>query len=430
MKKSFFLLFALFGFALSSCDYLNGFLSSLAGDFFPASSPSSASSSSSSLEESSEIEISGSSLSYVEGEMASVSIHFLELGNQYTGDCIYIKAGENDILIDAGSRKGSAATIAAYLQDGTRGGDYVSDGKLEYVIATHAHQDHIAGFVGNQKGETRDGIMYQFKVDNLIDFSYYDTGSKVFDNTKVTYEESDGLTQIYEDYLDARNFLIASGTNWKTAGQLFEEGTTVFPLGPGVELDLLYNFFYDHTSADVKELEPGFSKSGFSNQNDCSVSVLLRQGSRSFLFTGDSEEYAEHSLVKYNDLPEVDLFKCGHHGSYTASGEELLSAIKPKSVVACCCAGNDEYASDPKHSFPAQEAIDRIAEYTDDFYVTTLGSWDDGSHYESMNGNVVFAYDRAGVLTKSFSHNDLKLKDTAWFKENRECPDPWKEETA
>ena len=71
-----------------------------------------------------------------------------------------------------------------------------------------------------------------------------------------------------------------------------------------------------------------------------------------------------------------------------------------------------------------------IAEYTDDFYVTTLGSWDDGSHCEPMNGNVVFAYDRAGALAKSFSHNDLKLKDTAWFKENRECPDPWKEETA
>lgn len=31
----------------------------------------------------------------------TVSVHFLELGNKYTGDCTYIKVGENiDILID------------------------------------------------------------------------------------------------------------------------------------------------------------------------------------------------------------------------------------------------------------------------------------------------------------------------------------------
>ena len=37
-------------------------------------------------------------------EEGSMSIHFLELGNKYTGDCTYIKVGENvDILIDCGS---------------------------------------------------------------------------------------------------------------------------------------------------------------------------------------------------------------------------------------------------------------------------------------------------------------------------------------
>ena len=39
-----------------------------------------------------------------------LSIHFLELGNKYTGDCVYIKAGNNDILIDAGSRNSSSET--------------------------------------------------------------------------------------------------------------------------------------------------------------------------------------------------------------------------------------------------------------------------------------------------------------------------------
>ena len=71
---------------------------------------------------------------YVSGNL---SFHFMELGNKYTGDCTYIKAGDIDILIDAGSRYDSASTIANYIDD------YVTDGKIEYVIATHAHEDHI-----------------------------------------------------------------------------------------------------------------------------------------------------------------------------------------------------------------------------------------------------------------------------------------------
>lgn len=75
---------------------------------------------------------------------ADLSIHFLELGNKYTGDCTLIKVGDTEVLIDAGSRKDSAGAIADYV------GQYCSDNKIEYVIATHAHQDHIAGFVALQ----------------------------------------------------------------------------------------------------------------------------------------------------------------------------------------------------------------------------------------------------------------------------------------
>jgi hypothetical protein len=81
-------------------------------------------------------------------QYAPITFNFVEQGNQYSGDCTYIKAGDNDILIDAGNRTSCASTIESYLEDSSRTNNYVSDGKLEYVIATHAHQDHIAGFVG------------------------------------------------------------------------------------------------------------------------------------------------------------------------------------------------------------------------------------------------------------------------------------------
>ena len=95
----------------------------------------------------------------VEGEL---EIHFLELGNKYTGDCTYIKAGENDILIDAGSKVSSIETIDKYVSQ------YVTDDILEYVIVTHAHEDHYAGFATDEK---KDSIFDLYECKTIIDFA-------------------------------------------------------------------------------------------------------------------------------------------------------------------------------------------------------------------------------------------------------------------
>ena len=53
---------------------------------------------------------------------ADISIHFLELGNSSTGDCVFIKTQNYDILIDCGSTQSSTPVVAQYLNQ------YVSDG--------------------------------------------------------------------------------------------------------------------------------------------------------------------------------------------------------------------------------------------------------------------------------------------------------------
>jgi competence protein ComEC len=362
------------------------------------------------------------SQSYVEGDSSPISFNFVAQGNAKTGDCVYVKAGDNDILIDAGNRPGSASVIEKYVEDETRAGDYVSDGKLEYVIATHAHQDHIAGFYGvNSSSEAggKDGILYHYKVGNLIDFSYYDAESLIVDNASPS--SYDGATTVYKNYVTARKYAVSQGTKWQTAGQMWASGSKTVSLGKNLSMTLLYNYFYDHTSKDMS----GLGNFSFSAQNDCSVCVLFTQGNRNFLFTGDAEAAAEYSLTKCNALPQVDLFKGGHHGSYTANTDALLSVIKPKLVCICCCAGNQEYAGLSSHTFPAQESIDRISKYTDRVYATDLGSFDDISHIEPLNGNIVAKYDEKSAETLSFSNNDSKLKDTAWFKANRTMPQSW-----
>jgi len=329
---------------------------------------------------------------------STFSIHFLELGNKYAGDSTLIKYGNTEVLIDAGSRNSSAATIKEYVDK------YCTDGVLEYVIATHAHQDHIAGFVGNKSGSTMTGILYQYQVGTLIQFSGHNTTS-----------------QIYSNYVVATQYVAGNGTKVYTALQCWNEedgAKREYDLSPSQDgsltLSILYNYYYENTTSD---------------ENDYSVCTLLTYtaegGEKSYyLFTGDLEETGEKYLVKYNDLPEVDLFKGGHHGSKTSSTAELLAIIRPKHVAVCCCAGSTEYTTNNNNTFPTQAFVDRISLYTDSVYVTSLCIDYDAGKYSSMNGNIVF-YVKGGKLKLYCTNNTTKLKDTEWFKSYRICPSAW-----
>ena len=319
---------------------------------------------------------------YVSG---NISFHFMELGNGNSGDSIYIKAGDTDILIDAGSRTNSVGTISAYIDR------YCTDGVLEYVIATHADRDHIACFAGDG---SNDSLFDLYECEIIIDFP-----------------RTDSKTDTYERYLQKRAAEIEEGARHYTALECWnnENGAQrVWEVSDGIEMQVLYNYYYEHDT---------------SNENNYSVCLLFSQGDRHFLFTGDLEGEGEEYLAENNELPEVELMKAGHHGSSTSCNEELLRAVRPKIVCVCCCAGTDEYTETPANQFPTQAMIDRVAPYTNRVYVTSqVADNDDG--YTSMNGNIVVTSDREGV-TVQCSNNNTLLKDTDWFKENRNMPEAW-----
>ena len=315
-----------------------------------------------------------------------LSIHFLELGNEYAGDCTLIKVGNTEVLIDAGSRKGSAATIVPYVQQ------YCTDGVLEYVIATHAHQDHIAGFVGTTKAK---GVFESFVCETIIDY---------------TLSNSDSA--IRKDYEALRDAEVEAGAKHYTVLECWnnENGASrSYTLAEGITMNFLYQKYYEEETND---------------ENDYSVCMLLSQGSNHYLFTGDLEKHGEKSLVESNNLPECVLFKGGHHGSPTSSTTELLSVIKPEIVCVCCCAGSDEYTDNPDNMFPSQAFVDRVASFTDKVYVTTMVT-ETGEGYQSMNGNIIVTSDGKEVQVNCSNNNTL-LKDTEWFKKNRTTPTAWK----
>lgn len=329
-----------------------------------------------------------------------LSVHFLELGNQYAGDCIYIKANDKDILIDAGSRQNSATTIINYVNQ------YCEDKKLEYLVATHAHQDHIAAFPSTN---SRPGIFETYTVETIIDFgeaSKYGLGG-----------QTPSATGVYSKYVEARNKEVSEEnathiavSDWGT--DINNPAiTTVFDLGEGITLKILYNHFYTHATSD---------------ENEYSVCLLLTQGDTNILLTGDLEEEGESLLVDNNpDLPECELFKAGHHGSKTSSSSKLLNKIKPKNVVFTCVAGSTEYTTNFDNTFPTKLALERIAQHTSNCYVTSICTntsselaAEEYSKFESMNGDIVFISNKDGYSINCTNNNTL-LKDTDWCKQYR-----------
>ena len=322
----------------------------------------------------------------VEGDL---EIHFLELGNKLTGDCIYIKAGDKDILIDAGSKISSISTIDAYLSA------YVTDKTLEYVIVTHAHEDHYAGFATI---ESVNSLFDLYECEVIIDFA------------QITSGKED--TKMYGNYVRERDAEVAEGAVHYTAAECItnEDIGGRFDLGDGMTLTILDSYYYYHRD---------------SSENNHSVCTLIDDGKNSYLFTGDLEKKGEEKLVQMNDLPQVKLYKAGHHGSKTSSNDVLLEVIRPEIVCVCCCCGSPQYTDVNENMFPTQAFINRVARYTDKVYVTTLIVDYENDKYESMNGNIIVSSVDGEVSVKCSGSADV-LKDSKWFKKNRTTPDAWK----
>lgn len=319
-------------------------------------------------------------------------VHFLELGNYNAGDCTYIKAGDIDILIDAGSRESSVPVIKNYINQ------YCTDGILEYVIVTHADQDHIVGFT--DQNSSNPGIFSSYEVEVIIDFAMTNKN-----------------TAVYNNYIALRDKEISQGAKHYTALDCINQtngASKKFQLTEDIYFEVLNQEFYSNKSSD---------------ENNYSVCTLFNHNDEYFLFTGDLEEAGEESLVELNpNLPKVKLFKGGHHGSKTSSNECLLELIQPEIVCVCCCAGSSEYTKNTDNMFPTQDFINRISKYTDRIYVTTQVEFtieiDEktgeeymkavSSKFKSLNGNIVVTSNKDGVNVLCSNDNRV-LKDTDWF---------------
>ena len=203
------------------------------------------------------------------------------------------------MLIDCGESSESDEVIS-YLQNHN-----VS--KLDYVIGTHPHSDHMGGMSAIVDNfEISDFYMPYLPDDDI-------PTTKYFERLLVSLENKN---------LEIKN--------------------------PSVNDKLKLG------SADILVVAPNSKE--YSNTNNYSIGIILTHGENSFIFTGDAEKLAEEEMVENSLLKDIDVYKAGHHGSSTSSSEKFLDVIKPEYAVIMCGEGNS-------YNHPNDDAVERIEKY-------------------------------------------------------------------
>ncbi|MFB0919832.1 MAG: MBL fold metallo-hydrolase, partial [Oscillospiraceae bacterium] len=228
------------------------------------------------------------SVGYLSGT-GNLTVHFLDVGQ---GDAEFIELPDGKtMLIDAGESE-YGDTVVNYI----KGLGYK---KVDYLVATHPHADHIGGMTK---------VVQSFAI-----------GAVYMPNTTTT-------TQTYSSLLTA----------------IKSAGLTITAAKAGVNM-----FSANGLTADI--IAP--VGTSYDDLNNYSAVIKLSYKNNSFLFMGDAEELSENEITAN---VKADVLKVGHHGSNSSTGQDFLSKVAPKYAVISVGTGND-------YGHPAQITLDKLS---------------------------------------------------------------------
>jgi competence protein ComEC len=188
------------------------------------------------------------------------------------GKRILVDAGPWSMRFDAGER-----TVVPFLK---RQGNI----KVDYLLITHSHSDHIGG---------ARSILQSIRVDTLV-LNYFDSDNRqVKEILQVAREKNVGLKMMHA--------------------------------GDQIQID---------PNARVYVLYPRLNQHAEKNFNNTSIVLKVIFGNASMLLVGDAEAEVEHKLIlRYKEFLSSDILKVGHHGSLSGTSEEFLNIVRPQKAL-------------------------------------------------------------------------------------------------
>lgn len=224
--------------------------------------------------------------------IADIEIHFLDVGQ---GDCAIVLCDNEAMVIDGGPYD-SSSFVYSYIRN------TLKLRHIDYMICTHPHLDHVYGL-----SSVLNAAVVDLAMSPVLEWD-----SKSFSYMKK-YAEKQGTPIVVP-----------------------QEGDT-FMLG----------------GALVTVLHCWPEAIDYGRTNDSSIVLRIEYGNRSFLFTGDAEDWSEYMMIDAGVNLKADVLKVGHHGSDSSCTNEFLAKVQPEYAIISVGTGND-------YGHPDEHTINRL----------------------------------------------------------------------
>lgn len=222
---------------------------------------------------------------YINTNNDLLKVHYLDVGQ---GDSIFVELPNNETMLIDAAESYQSENIINYLKN-------LNYQKIDYVIGTHPHTDHIGGLKD---------IINTFEIGKIY-------MPKVISTTK-TYES---LLMAIKD----KNLKINTA----------KAGTSII----------------DTDALKINILAP--NSETYTELNNYSVVTKITYGTTKFLFMGDAEKLSENEI---KENVTADVIKIGHHGSNTSSSIDFIKKVNAKYGIISVGLNN-------KYNLPKEETI-------------------------------------------------------------------------